>query len=89
MVPKKKPRNPRRFMDFQESRIDGFIDFAEGQTTMLWDKQIKGLRLRIGKYKATWQFYADTRDQAPAATCLRPWAAMIGARAELSSAAVT
>ena len=62
MVPKKKPRNPRRFMDFQEPRIDAFIDFAEGQTTMLWDKQIQGLRLRIGKHKATWQFYADTRD---------------------------
>jgi integrase len=52
----------RRYMDFEESRIDGFIDFAEGQTTMLWDKHVRGLRLRIGKHKCTWQFYADTRD---------------------------
>jgi hypothetical protein len=29
---------------------------------MLWDRQVKGLRLRVGKHKYTWQFYSDTGD---------------------------
>jgi integrase len=46
-----------------DAHIDALMDFAADTPTMFgiyWDKQVKGLRIYIGKRKATWQFFSDT-----------------------------
>jgi integrase len=50
----------RKYQDLTDDRIDAAIDFET--RGIVWDKQVPGLRLYIGKRKVSWQFYADTRD---------------------------
>jgi integrase len=50
----------RKYQDLTDDRIDAAIDFET--RGIVWDKQVPGLRLYVGKRKVTWQFYADTRD---------------------------
>ena len=42
--------------------IDAVIDFQEGEPLLLRDATVKGLQLRIGKRRHTWEFYSERRD---------------------------
>jgi integrase len=37
--------------------IDAFRDFAEGETRLIWDTKVSGLRVRIGKHRVSWSFF--------------------------------
>jgi integrase len=50
----------RKYQDLTDDRIDAAIDFE--MKGIIWDKQVRGLRLYIGARKVSWQFYSDTRD---------------------------
>ncbi len=56
----------KRMRDFTDSNVQALIDFADEESANLqglwWDTQVKGLRLRIGKRRATWSFFDRRRD---------------------------
>jgi integrase len=55
----------KRLRDFTDSNVQALIDFREDSPNLeglWWDTQVKGLRLRIGKRRATWTFFDRRRD---------------------------
>jgi integrase len=53
---------PRIYRNLSDHMIDGIIDFAEDPRLrgLYWDKEAQGLRIYIGKHKATWQYFFDS-----------------------------
>ena len=51
--------------------ISAVWDFTEGETKVLWDARVPGLRLRIGKNRATWTFFQQHRRRGKRSTTCR------------------
>jgi hypothetical protein len=47
--------------ELTDAYVEAVRDFAEGQTSWLFDTKQPGLRCRIGKNRASWVFYHDNR----------------------------
>lgn len=56
----KKPKAPRRVVLLTEKhvrQIQAMRDFSDGAEHVLWDSRVRGLRLRVGRNKASWSYF--------------------------------
>ena len=54
-------KNARRFHKLTDRHVEAMFDFSEdAEPTFVWDSKVHGLRLRVGKHKATWTFFVST-----------------------------
>ena len=51
--------------------IGSVWDFGEGETRELWDAKVRGLRIRLGKHRATWTFFQQHRRRGKRSTTCR------------------
>lgn len=51
----------KAYRKLTDRHISAVWDFAEGETKDLWDTKVRGLRLRLGKHRATWTFFQQHR----------------------------
>jgi integrase len=54
-----------------DAYINSVYDFAEGEARELWDSDVRGLRLRIGKHRCTWTFFQQHRRRGHRSTTCR------------------
>jgi hypothetical protein len=59
--PKGESKTIKKKIEITNTRVEAWRDFAEDNTVIVHDTRMEGLRLRIGRHRATWQFYRDDR----------------------------
>jgi integrase len=78
-MPNAKPKNPRVYHRLTDASIKGVVDFASdptedmpgGHSPTLWDRDVPGLRLRVGKLRHTWTYFAQSRRRGRRSTVCR------------------
>jgi len=61
----------KKYHKLTDSHISAVRDFAEGETFILWDSDVRGLRIRIGKHRCTWTYFAQHRRRGKRSTTCR------------------
>lgn len=65
-------KNARRFHKLTDRHVEAMFDFSEdAEPTFVWDSKVHGLRLRVGKHKATWTFFREHRRRGKRSTTHR------------------
>jgi integrase len=52
----------RTFRRITDRGIEAIVDFAEGETHVVWDDRVHGLQIRCGKRRHTWAYVKEHRD---------------------------
>lgn len=52
----------KKTADLHDGLIDAAIDFQQGEPMLMRDSRVKGLQIRLGKVRHTWQYYSERSD---------------------------
>ena len=51
----------RKYNRLTDGYVEALHDFAEGEVMIAWDKDVRGLQVRVGKHRVTWSFLKEHR----------------------------
>jgi hypothetical protein len=51
----------RKYHRLTDGIVEAMHEFAEGEPRMLYDLDVRGLRVRVGKRTITWAFFKEHR----------------------------
>lgn len=53
----------RKFVKLTDRYLNPLVSFPDADPQTIWDAKVHGLRLRIGRHKATWSFFRQYRER--------------------------
>jgi hypothetical protein len=51
----------RRYHKITDGYVEALHEFAEGEVKVAWDRDVRGLRVRVGMHRITWSFLKEHR----------------------------
>ncbi len=61
----------RKYTKLTDRLIESAVDFSEGTTITLYDATVQGLRIRIGRHRRTWVYFAEYSRRGKRGTVFR------------------